>query len=175
MRKETTNKPKKEPFLILTRTKFENKSRRRITNILKKNSQENSKDQKNTQTKNSNKASEAKHKENEHNTKIPATKCILQNCKQQQQRFKKTRERGTKSPMTRPHAQAPRRRGGFRGEGLAAGEKGAADAFSLISGSLSLAAATSAAAASDMVTMAESEFTGVPGAVAHAVAPPPEA
>lgn len=51
MRKETTNKPKKEPFLILTRTKFENKSRRRITNILKKNSQENSKDQKNTQTK----------------------------------------------------------------------------------------------------------------------------
>ena len=98
MRKETTNKPKKEPFLILTRTKFENKSRRRITNILKKNSQENSKDQKNTQTKNSNKASEAKHKENEHNTKIPATKCILQNCKQQQQRFKKTRERGTKKP-----------------------------------------------------------------------------
>ena len=87
MRKETTNKPKKEPFLILTRTKFENKSRRRITNILKKNSQENS-----------NKASEAKHKENEHNTKIPATKCILQNCKQQQQRFKKTRERGTKKP-----------------------------------------------------------------------------
>ena len=50
LRKETTNKPKKEPFLILTRTKFENKSRRRITNILKKNSQENSKDQKNTQT-----------------------------------------------------------------------------------------------------------------------------
>ena len=103
MRKETTNKPKKEPFLILTRTKFENKPRRRITNILKKDSQENSKDQKNTQTKNSNKASEAKHKENEHNTKIPATKCILQNCKQQQQRFKKTRERGTKSPMPRPH------------------------------------------------------------------------
>ena len=50
MRKETTNKPK-EPFLILTRTKFENKPRRRITNISKKNSQENSKDQKNTQTK----------------------------------------------------------------------------------------------------------------------------
>ena len=108
MRKETTNKPKKEPFLILTRTKFENKSRRRITNILKKNSQENSKDQKNTQTKNSNKASEAKHKENEHSTKIPATKCILQNCKQQQQRFKKTREReAQKAPwlghMPRPH------------------------------------------------------------------------
>ena len=98
MRKETTNKPKKEPFLILTRTKFENKSRRRITNILKKNSQENSKDQKNTQTKNSNKASEAKHKENEHNTKIPATKCILQNCKQQQQRFKKNKRERHKKP-----------------------------------------------------------------------------
>ena len=124
MRKETTNKPKKEPFLILTRTKFENKPRRRITNILKKNSQENSKDQKNTQTKNSNKASEAKHKENEHNTKIPATKCILQNCKQKQQRFKKTRERGKK----KPHDQAtclgpttarrfPRGRPGSRREG----------------------------------------------------------
>ena len=93
MRKKTTNKPKKEPFLILTRTKFENKSRRRINILKEKFPGKFKKDQKNTQTKNSNKASEAKHKENEHNTKIPATKCILQNCKQQQQRFKKKRER----------------------------------------------------------------------------------
>ena len=98
MRKETTNKPKKEPFLILTRTKFENKSRRRITNILKKNSQENSKDQKNTQTKNSNKASEAKHKENEHNTKIPATMCILQNCVQTTTTLQKNKRERHKRP-----------------------------------------------------------------------------
>ena len=33
---------------------------------------------------------------------------------------------------------------------------------------------SSAAASSAMVTVAESEFTGVPGAVAQQVAPPPE-
>ena len=144
---------------------------------MKKNSQENSKDLKNTQTKNSNKASEAKHKEYEHNNEeTPATVCIFTKlCTKQQQRFKKTRKRGTTGPRTRPHDYAPWRRGGFRGVGLAAGEKGAADTFSLISGSLSVVGWTSAAAASDMVTMAESEFTGVPGAVAHLVAPPPEA
>ena len=104
MRKETTNKPKKEPFLILTRTKFENKSRRRITNILKKNSQENSKDQKNKQTKNSNKASEAKHKENEHNTKYPPPSVFYKIVNNNNNASKKQEREAEKSPMTRPHA-----------------------------------------------------------------------
>jgi len=75
---------------------------------LKKNSQENSKDLKNTQTKNSNKASEAKHKEYKHNNEeTPATVCIFTKlCTKQQQRFKKTKKRGTTGPMTMPHDDA---------------------------------------------------------------------
>jgi len=80
---------------------------------LKKNSQENSKDLKNTQTKNSNKASEAKHKEYEHNNEeTPATVCIFTKlCTKQQQRFKKKQENEAQQapglgPMTMPHDDA---------------------------------------------------------------------
>ena len=57
--------------------------------------------------------------------------------------------------------------------------KGAAEAFSRGSESLSLVglfmSATAASSAMvTVVTVAESEFTGVPGAVAQQVAPPPE-
>ena len=54
--------------------------------------------------------------------------------------------------------------------------KGAAEAFSRGSESSSLVGLfmSATAASSAMVTVAESEFTGVPGAVAQQVAPPPE-
>ena len=79
---------------------------------MKKNSQENSKDLKNTQTKNSNKASEAKHKEYEHNNEeTPATICIFTKlCTNNNNASKKQENEAQQAPglgpMTMPHDDA---------------------------------------------------------------------
>ena len=105
MRKETTNKPKKEPFLILTRTKFENKSRRRITNILKeKFPGKFQRSEEHTNKKIPTKHQKPNIKKMNTTRKYPPPSVFYKIVNKNNNASKKTRERGTKGPMTRPHA-----------------------------------------------------------------------